>query len=110
MKARLTPAADGISQVPKTSKITNWCIQGCRPQIPQHPFHTSSTFRATCSVGYLGSLQCILHISLTCMICMSDFQLQESSVMFHLYVVLPGSQSILRRSFYKFRTMIMGIF
>jgi hypothetical protein len=44
------------------------------------------------------------------MIYMSDFQLQESNVMFHIYVVLPGSQSILRGSFYKFRTMIMDIF
>jgi hypothetical protein len=44
------------------------------------------------------------------MIYISDFQLQESNVMFHIYVVLPGSQSILRGSFYKLRTMIMDIF
>jgi hypothetical protein len=44
------------------------------------------------------------------MIYMSDFQLQESNVMFHIYVVLPGSQPVLRESFHKFRTMIMDIF
>ena len=41
---------------------------------------------------------------------MSDFQLQEPRVMFHIYVVLPVSQSILKWLFYKFRTMIMDIF